>query len=466
MAGRRRGTGIAHAARRTIRSVRTAGRRIAINGLLWSIIGALLLGATLAAAAYWALHRYIKTSTMPAAPIDLTKLSLTVVAGVGGVVALVVAYRRQRDLEQGRFVEQFGAAAAQLGSTDVAVRIAGVYAMAVVADESRGLRRQQCIDVLCGYLRLPYDPAHGSSGRTKRVVTVPNPRVEDLDDPGKVEEHHEYRNNDREVRATIVRVIAAHLRPEAEYSWSPNDFDFRTTHLENADFQRTTFSGTTWFTAATFAGLTLFEGATFSGRALFHGAIFSGAAGFSGATFSDSARFDAATFSRGAWFGDATFSGGAWFDGATFSGGARFSGATFSEHVGFSGATFFDTVEFDRATFSGSAWFNSATFFVHAGFGGATFSYIAEFGDATFSGSAWFYRATFSSSARFSGATFSGSATFEKVDFGVQPISFADPKQWGPPEPVFDWSADITLKPANVEPQVWPPAVVTLMSSS
>jgi hypothetical protein len=34
---------------------------------------------------------------------------LTVVAGVGGAVALVVAYRRQRDLEQGRFVERFGA---------------------------------------------------------------------------------------------------------------------------------------------------------------------------------------------------------------------------------------------------------------------------------------------------------------------------------------------------------------------
>ena len=57
-------------------------------------------------------------------------------AGVGGAVALVVAYRRQNDLEQGRFVERFGAAAAQLGSPDPAVRIAGVYAMAGVADES------------------------------------------------------------------------------------------------------------------------------------------------------------------------------------------------------------------------------------------------------------------------------------------------------------------------------------------
>ncbi|WP_146099102.1 pentapeptide repeat-containing protein [Nocardia nova] len=228
---------------------------------------------------------------------------MTVVGGVGGVVALVIAYRRQRDVEQGRFVERFGAAAAQLGATDVAVRIAGVYAMAGVADESDGLRRQQCIDVLCGYLRLPYDAAHGGSGRTKRVATVPNPQVEDLDDPGKTEEHHEYRNYDREVRATIVRVIAAHLHPKAEYNWSANDFDFRTAYLEDANFEGATFSGTTLFDSATFT----------------------------------------------------------------------------------------DT------------------------------------------------------------------CTFGNVDFGVQRISFVDPKRWGPPEPVFDWSADITLKPANVEPQDWPP---------
>ncbi|MFG3525069.1 pentapeptide repeat-containing protein [Nocardia nova] len=385
--------------------------------MLWSILGALVLGAALAAAAYWALHRYIKTSTASAAPIDLTKLSLTVVAGVGGVVALVVAYRRQRDLEQGRFVERFGAAAAQLGSTDVAVRIAGVYAMAGVADESRGLRRQQCIDVLCGYLRLPYDAAHGSSGRTKRVVTTPNPRVEDLDDPGKVEEHHEYRNNDREVRATIVRIIAAHLRPEAEYSWSPNDFDFRTAYLEDADFQRATFSGDARFDGATFSGPTWFVGATFSGPALFVGATFSG----------------------DAWFGGATFSGPAWFEGATFSGDARFGGATFS----------------------GTAWFEGATFSGPALFGGATFSGTAWFEGATFSGPTLFGGATFSGTAGFDGATFSDTAIFEKVDFGVQLISFANPKRWGPPEPVFDWSGDITLKPANVEPQDWPPTAVT-----
>src|SRR4029077_448122 len=105
--------------------------------------------------------------------------------------------------------------------------------MAGVADESTGRRRQQCIDVLCGYLRLPYDPELGSSHRTKLVLT----ETRTGSPPGQQEEHLEYRQNDKEVRATIVRVIVDHLR-DHEYSWSACDFDFRTAHLEDVDLAR------------------------------------------------------------------------------------------------------------------------------------------------------------------------------------------------------------------------------------
>ncbi|MFQ6394944.1 hypothetical protein ACLMAJ_15950 [Nocardia sp. KC 131] len=116
----------------------------------------------------------------------------------------MIAYRRQRDVEQSRFVDRFGAAATQLGATDVAVRIAGVYAMAGVADESDGLRRQQCIDVLCGYLRLPYSPELGRNHQTKNICKHRDPEQFGSEN----EQHFEYRQNDHEVRATIFRVIA------------------------------------------------------------------------------------------------------------------------------------------------------------------------------------------------------------------------------------------------------------------
>jgi uncharacterized protein YjbI with pentapeptide repeats len=98
----------------------------------------------------------------------------------------------------------------------------------------------------------------------------------------------------------------------------------------------------------------------------------------------------------------------------------------------------FGDAEFGGVVFSGAARFNAATFIADARFGGATFS-----------GTAWFRE-----------ATFSGSARFDKVDFGTGAISFGGPTQWGPPAPVFDWDQDISQKPANVEPQDWPPAVV------
>src|ERR1700722_15145163 len=60
--------------------------------------------------------------------------------------------------------ERFATAADQLGSDKpAAVRLAGVYAMAGLADDWED-NRQTCVDVLCAYLRMPYEPAPGEDG--------------------------------------------------------------------------------------------------------------------------------------------------------------------------------------------------------------------------------------------------------------------------------------------------------------
>lgn len=91
---------------------------------------------------------------------QLMQLVLTLIGGIGAAILVVVAYRRQRDLETTRFDDRFAAAAAQLGADTAAERLAGVYAMAALADTWEQ-HRQQCINVLCAYLRLPYDPGAG-----------------------------------------------------------------------------------------------------------------------------------------------------------------------------------------------------------------------------------------------------------------------------------------------------------------
>ena len=320
------------------------------------------------------------------------------VAGVGGAVALVVAYRRQNDLEQGRFVERFGAAAAQLGSPDPAVRIAGVYAMAGVADESTTFsRRQQCIDVLCGYLRLPYDPDYGSSHHTE--LTTATKRLPSESATQSVEQQHTQRRtirqNDREVRQTIVRVIAAHARDHADIPWSDHDFDFNTVIFENADFQNTRFRGkNTSFGGATFSGDTSFGGATFSGDTLFGGATFSGDTSFADATFSGELTL----------FGEVTFSGDTFFRGATFS-----------------------LTSFNGATFSGDT-----------SFGGATFSGDTSFGGATFSGER---------------------TSFARVTFSGETTSFEKPRRWQ--NVIFDWDNNVNAMPACIHPRKWPPPLAS-----
>src|SRR5690606_28908639 len=81
---------------------------------------------------------------------------------MGAGAALVINYRRQRlsEAENSRketrlFTERFEGASEKLGSEYAAVRLAGVHALAPVADgaPSRELR-QMCIDVLCAYLCL------------------------------------------------------------------------------------------------------------------------------------------------------------------------------------------------------------------------------------------------------------------------------------------------------------------------
>ena len=172
--------------------------------------------------------------------VGVLQLVFASVAGAGALVALIVAYRRQKIAEADSvhdrtrvFNERFTAIAAQLGDAQPAVRLAGVHAMAGLADDWKQ-NRQTCVDVLCAYLRLPYDPDPG--------------------DDAAPAERTAYRAN-REVRHTIIRLISAHLRPGAAVSWQGLNFDFTGVVFDGGDFTAARFSG----------GIVLLDDAVFSG---------------------------------------------------------------------------------------------------------------------------------------------------------------------------------------------------------
>ncbi|MEH0589800.1 pentapeptide repeat-containing protein [Streptomyces sp. B21-106] len=336
---------------------------------------------------------------------DLVKLAFGVVAGAGALVALVVAYRRQRVDEDGALrdatrlhTERFTTAVSQLGDASEAVRLGGVHALAGLADDAPTRQlRQTCIDVLCAYLRLPYVaeadlPANDAGARHAYLAL-------------------------REVRHTIIRLIRDHLRLPLEHhhSWQGHDLDFTGVTFDGGDFSGAAFSGgTVDFSGATFSsGRVDFSGARFSGGTVrFHAAFSDDTVDFSGATFSGSTvDFSGATFTGGrVAFGGATFSGGTV---RFFS--ARFSGGTVDFSAQFSGGT----VHFGGARFSGG------TVRFHAAFSGGT----VHFGGATFSGSTVdFTAATFSgSTVDFSYAVFSGgTVNFHRATFSGSTVDFSN----------------------------------------
>ncbi|MFJ9675270.1 pentapeptide repeat-containing protein [Streptomyces sp. NPDC101221] len=381
---------------------------------------------------------------------DLVKLSFGVVAGAGALVALVVAYRRQRVDEDGALredtrlhTERFTTAVTQLGDASPAVRLGGVHALAGLADDAptRGLR-QTCIDVLCAYLRLPYTaesdlPADDAEAR------------------------HAYRAL-REVRHTVIRLIRDHLRLPSEHphSWQGHDFDLTEVTFDGGDFTGAQFrGGTVTFTNARFAGGTVtFADARFlwDSRVTFAGAQFCGSrVTFAGAEFSWGSRvtFGSARFSEGT----ITFARAQFSDGRVDLGRAQFCGSrvTFA-NAEFAGATInFRDAEFSegRVTFHSTQFSGGTVIFTSAKFLGST----VAFSHTPFSGGTVdFTGARFSNGrVEFPGAQFSGgTVNFNRARFADGTVDFRD--AWFPSGTVdftgADGVAPTGLVPSSASP--------------
>ncbi|WP_239481923.1 pentapeptide repeat-containing protein, partial [Streptomyces sp. CS014] len=225
--------------------------------------GALLLVALAAYGLYHGTELLLASESTgkgkkPVSVQDVIKTTVTVLTLIGAVLAALYAYRKQL-LDEGtshradatQLTERYTKAAEQLGHEQAAVRLAGVYAMARLADDWPE-QRQVCVDVLCAYLRMPYET--------------------DANEPG-------FRHGEREVRLTIIRIIRSHLQdPTEATTWCGRNLDFTGATFDGGDFSGSTFSGTeVIFAGATFSGRVSFLGSTFSdGKVNIAGAKFSG----------------------------------------------------------------------------------------------------------------------------------------------------------------------------------------------
>lgn len=129
--------------------------------------------------------------------LEVIKTGLTVGAGTGGVVALVLNGRRQwsndHDATARRITELYSKSVDQLGSDKAAVRLGGLYALERLANSNR--TQQETIgNVICAYLRM----SHIQPGD---LPDDPTPEQRD---------RHDQFMQEREIRQTALEILARH----------------------------------------------------------------------------------------------------------------------------------------------------------------------------------------------------------------------------------------------------------------
>jgi hypothetical protein len=299
----------------------------------WAIAVIVVPVAVIAASAVTILLTSVSAGS-PQDRIELIKTGLTVGAGTGGVVALVLTGRRQwateHDSAERRLTALYLQAVEQLGADKSAIRHGGLYALERVAQDNPA-QRQTVVNVLCAYLRNPYAlpvapgprrlgaPRRPKAGELPLRARVPAP-VPSPDSAAAAEAWQE-----REVRLTAQHILAQHLRPGEDADrpldtfWPGIDLDLgratlidfdlsgarvRTARFGGATFDgRTDFSGTkfdveAWFSRTRFAGEARFANAEFGGAVVFEEMIFDGYADFAGAVFGQLSVFGGVVFAR------------------------------------------------------------------------------------------------------------------------------------------------------------------------
>ncbi|QKW32479.1 pentapeptide repeat-containing protein (plasmid) [Nocardiopsis flavescens] len=349
---------VAVAARGPRAGWRRRGAQARLGSLIavaWAVVVAVVV--LLVAGAWWVMGapEFDFPGTLRPRALDaLATRAFAIVAGLGAAALLVIHYRRQRtteaDAERAEqaaarevaklFTDTFDSASDKLGSDHAAVRLAGVHALARLADEAPEGREdlvQMVIDVLCAYVRLPYAPAPGLLPKNAGKARWEEYRARELEFAAF-----------REVRHTIIRIIGRRLREDTR--WRGKDYDFTGAVFDGGNLFRAVFSGgRVSFRKALFHEVSFRDARFVGGEVTFAGARFTGGeAGSSRArVVSPAVDFRGVRFTGGrVSFRDTWFAGGeVSFLGARFTGGevdfSRASGerpAELSEAVGQAGA--------------------------------------------------------------------------------------------------------------------------------
>jgi uncharacterized protein YjbI with pentapeptide repeats len=320
--------------------------------------------------------------------LDAIKTALTVAAGLGAGVTVVMALRRQsisersqrhieEDAREQRITTLYVAAAEQLGSDKAAVRLAGLYALERLGQDNPKLR-QTVIDVICAYLRMPYTPP----AEVLRDNAEHSPHALARDDPGPEPEEQPQRRQELQVRLTAQRLLRDHTQRSGLGS-EPMTY-WRGQQRERMNFDLTGAVLVSFSLAFCELRAAVFDSAQFYGAAVLYKSQFYEHASLRGAQFHDVAVMTEAQFHEFANLMETQFHGQANLDEAQFHGetylrAAQFHGWANLMETQFHKYTSLDEAQFHEATLLKGAQFHGEVHLREAQFHGKTVMNEAEF---------------------------------------------------------------------------------------
>ena len=315
--------------------------------------------------------------------------------------------------------ERFLKAVELLSSARSYTRLGAVHALVALADEyltdqalqaeEKHAEGQRIVDILCTYIRSPFELTSHYYELTKE-----EPTGFYADSPEKFSADRAVFREDAHIRQTLIETISNRMRwsladgvaelphgyPEHDCvvpgNWSEFTYDFSgSVFFYPVDFVRTfwgetaNFAGCTYFSRVQFSGSffaqgalfcrsnyhedTAFNGSYYAGNADFSGSLYHGANDFMGNAYGETASFKGSVFDGWAGFTDSSYSGSADFSASMYRAGCDFSSSHYRQQAIFENSFYGGAAIFHHSVCRGNADFGFSVYADQSDFSGSSY---------------------------------------------------------------------------------------------
>ena len=297
--------------------------------------------------------------------------------------------------------ERYLKAVELLDSAHSYTRLGAVHALVGLADEyladkslsaeERRTESQRIVDVLCAYIRSPFELAF---------------RYDELSQD-KPSPHGVYRENHQEFSLHRAELLAeAKVRQQAL-----QEIHRRLRHFPQGD--RRSYVEGSW------SGFEYdFSNSVFFYPVDMKDSWYQNSVDFSGCTYYASAEFSGSTYERSAYFCDSTYYDWVFFNNSTYFGEAQWSGSTYHDSARFSWSVYYGEVSFHDSVYGGSVFFDQSLYYDEALFYSSIYRGEAGFDGSLYRGSVFVSDSVFDGKVSLYGSVFCDALNFGTDFFG------------------------------------------------